>query len=82
MVGSTIIKNFYGERIGELKQDYKGNTVAYDRYGAILGTFNPKLNITTEFPSGRIVSTGDTTTALIWQAENKRKEMLTAQNKK
>lgn len=76
MIGSTPIKNFYGERIGELKKDYKGNTIAYDRYGAILGTYNPKLNVTTEFPSGRIVSTGDTTTALIWQAENARQERL------
>lgn len=82
MTGSEIIKNFYGERIGELKKDYRGNIVAYDRYGAILGNYNPKLNITTEFPSGRIVSTGDTTTALIWQAENKRREMFNAQNKK
>ena len=82
MMGSQIIKNFYGERIGELKKDYRGNTIAYDRYGAILGTYNPKLNITTEFPSGRIVSTGDTTTALIWQAENARKEKLNTTNKK
>lgn len=76
MIGSTIIKNFYGERIGELKKDYKGNTIAYDRYGAILGTYFPKQNFTTEFPSGRIVSTGDTTTALIWDAEKKRQERL------
>ena len=72
----TIIKNFYGERIGELKKDWKGNINAYDRYGALLGTYNSKLNITTAFPSGRIVSTGDTTTALIWQKENERKEKL------
>ncbi len=82
MFGSDIIKNFTGERIGELKKDARGNINAYGRYGELLGTYNPKLNITTEFPSGRIVSTGDTTTALIWQAENKRKEMFNNQNKK
>lgn len=76
MINSTIIKNFHGERIGELKKDYRGNTIAYDRYGAILGTYNPKLNITTEFPSGRIVANGDITSALIWDAEKKREERL------
>ena len=76
MIGSKIIKNWYGERIGELKQDARGNTIAYDRYGAILGTYFPKMNITTEFPSGRIVSSGDTTSALIWEAERKREERL------
>ena len=76
MTNSTIIKNFYGERIGELKKDYRGNIIAYDRYGAILGTYNPKLNITTEFPSGRIVANGDITSALIWDAEKKRDERL------
>ena len=75
----TIIKDFYGVRIGELKTDWKGNINAYDRYGALLGTYNPKLNVTTEFPSGRIVSTGDTTTALIWQKENERKQRLSGQ---
>ena len=76
MINSKVIKNWYGERIGELKEDSRGNTIAYDRYGAILGTYNPKLNITTEFPSGRIVSSGDTTSALIWEAERKREERL------
>ena len=76
MIGSEKIKNFTGEIIGELKQDVRGNTTAYDRYGAILGTYNQKLNITTEFPSGRIISTGNTLSALIWEAERKRAERL------
>lgn len=73
-----VIKNFYGERIGELRTDFRNYVSAYDRYNLLLGTYNPKLNITTEFPSGRIISTGDTTTALIWQKENERKSKLSA----
>ena len=72
MPTGNIIRNFYGERIGELRKDWRGNTNAYDRYNMLIGTFNPKLNITTEYPSGRIVSTGDTTTGLIWNKENER----------
>ena len=73
-----FVKNFSGERIGELRTDWKGNINAYDRYGGLLGTYNPKLNITTEFPSGRILATGDITNALIWNKENERKQKMNA----
>lgn len=80
MFNSKIIKDFYGARIGELQTDARGNINAYDRFGAMLGTYNPRTNVTTEFPSGRIVSTGDTTTALIWQKENERKAQFNKNN--
>lgn len=82
VVKKDIIKNFYGIRIGELRTDDRGNITALDRYGRIIGNYFKSLDITTEFPSGRILTKGDTTVALIWQKENERAERNKSKNKK
>lgn len=67
-----IIKDFYGRRIGEIRTDWRGNRIAMDMYGRILGNYDKKGNVTTVYPSGRIVASGDVLNALIWEEENKR----------
>ena len=65
-----IIKDFYHRIIGYIKTDAQGNKEAFDYYRRFLGRYIKDDNVTKDFYN-RIVARGDTTTALIYEAENK-----------
>ena len=60
------IHDFYGRIIGSLERLQNGDVKARDKHGRILGTYVKDLNLTKDM-YGRIVSRGDTTSALIWR---------------
>lgn len=66
----NTIKDFYGRIIGYLDSQPNGDIVAKDVSGRILGRYDSKSKVTKDF-YGRIVARGDTTSALIWQANGK-----------
>ena len=63
----TAIKDFYGKIIGFIQSYPNGDKKAFDVHGKILGTYKKKQDVTMDF-YGRIVARGDTTSALVWQA--------------
>lgn len=69
MIVKDTIKDFYGKILGYIEtDDVTGNKVAYDFYRKILGKYNKQDNCTRDF-YGRILSRGDITQALIYNAE-------------
>ena len=62
------IHDFYGRIIGSLEKMPNGDVKARDRHGRILGTYVKALDITKD-EHGRILTKGDTTSSLVWQAE-------------
>lgn len=77
----TNVKDFYGQIIGSLEDDSNGDIIAKDFYGKILGRYDKKQNVTKNF-FGKIISTGDTTTALVWQSYNEHKAKIEASKNK
>lgn len=66
-----IIRNYYGLIIGYITTDPQTQKqTARDFYRRILGSYDPKLNVTRDF-YGRIVSQGNSLASLIWTEENK-----------
>lgn len=70
-MSKELVKDFYGHIMGSL-EDQGAKVVARDFYGRILGYYDRSRNVTTDF-YGRIVSNGDTTAALIAQADAENK---------
>lgn len=59
------ITDFYGKILGYIKTDeHTKNRTAYNFYRQILGRYDAKRNVTTDF-YGRILSRGDTLSSLI-----------------
>ena len=74
MVTEKVIKDFYGRICGKLETQSNGDVIAKDFYGKILGRYYKLQDVTKDF-FGRILSTGDTTTALIGQANAKKDDV-------
>ena len=66
------IKDFYGAVIGYIDAAPNGDSIAHDRYGRILGRYKKASNVTMDF-YGKVIGSGDMTSALVYEAENKRK---------
>lgn len=67
MYNETVIKDFYGRRIGTIETDPKtGYKQVKDFYGKLLGTYDPKWDVTKDF-YGRVVARGDATSMLLNQ---------------
>ena len=66
-MATEYVKDFYGHIMGS-REDQGNRVVAKDFYGRILGYYDRNENRTRDF-YGRIVSEGDTTSALIAQAD-------------
>lgn len=66
-MAKETIKDFYGRIIGSIQTLPDGSKIAYDFYGKILGKFDKVQNVTKDF-YGRIISTGDSTSKLIWDS--------------
>ena len=64
-----MIYDFYGKIIGSIVTQPNGDKIAYDFYGKNLGRYSKQFNRTYDF-YGRIVATGDTTSALVWANNN------------
>lgn len=62
----NYIRNFYGQILGSIEEDNKGNKIGRDFYGRIVGRYDKSLNVTRDF-YGRIVGKGDMLSALINQ---------------
>ena len=69
------IKDFYGRIIGTRETQTNGNIIARDMHGKILGRYDKAQNVTMDF-YGKIISRGDTTSALIWQAYNEYQQQI------
>ena len=63
------IRDFQGRILGYIEEDSNGNRTARNFYRQNLGTYYAKENVTKDF-YGRIVSSGDTTQALIYKNNN------------
>ena len=70
---SQTIKDFYGKILGYIEEDLQGNKVAYDFYRRILGKYNKRENKTRDF-YGRILSNGDITSSLVYNASSNQKK--------
>lgn len=72
MIKEDKITDFYGHILGYVQTDTTtGNKTAYNFYRAILGKYDSRNNVTRDF-YGKIISRGDTTTALVYNSENKK----------
>lgn len=75
-----VIKDVYGKIIGSLEEDSRGDTIAKDFFGRILGRYDKKMDVTKDF-FGKIIGTGDLTSALIWQANAEHEAQINAMKK-
>jgi hypothetical protein len=68
-----IIRDRYGRLLGEIRPIGSGRLEARDRHGKLLGRYDPAKNETRD-PYGRLLTTGNTLSALVVRAaESKRK---------
>lgn len=74
----NVIKDFYGRIIGFQDTQPNGDIIAKNEYGKILGRYDAKMKMT-KTENGKIVSRGDTTSALIWQAYRTHQQELQQQ---
>lgn len=66
MGNRTAITNFYGKILGYLETKPNGDVQATDFYGRILGFYRKSQDKTVDF-YGKILSSGDITSGLIYQ---------------
>ena len=76
MMRREPIKNFNREIIGWLETDASGNQLAKDFYNILLGRYNAKTNITTNF-YGQVVGVGNHLLGLIYESDRAYKEKKT-----
>ena len=70
MVNTQVIKDFGGRILGYIDIDDKGNKTVRDFYRKILGYYDKQLDVTRDFYK-RIISRGDMSSALIYEAIKK-----------
>ena len=63
-MNKTYIRNFYGQILGSIEEDNKGNKTGRDFYGRIVGRYDKSTDVTRDF-YGRIVGKGDMLSSLI-----------------
>lgn len=66
MKTQTIIRDFYGKKLGTVITDEKGNKEVRNFYGKIVSRYDSKQDVTRDF-YGKIVSKGDTSISLLYQ---------------
>jgi extradiol dioxygenase family protein len=66
-----LVKDFYGKILGSLETQSNGDIIARDFYGKILGRYDKQMNVTKDF-LGKILTQGNITSGLIWEASSKR----------
>lgn len=67
-VSKEPVRLFSGKIIGYIETDAKGNQMARDFYGRILGTYDKQFNVTRDF-YGRIISKGNQVAGMIWNPQ-------------
>lgn len=67
---TEIIRDRYGKKLGEIRAAAGGRREARDRFGRLLGSYDPRTNETRD-RYGRLITKGNTLAALIMQAESK-----------
>lgn len=60
------IRDWTGKIIGFIETDFKGNKIARDFYGKIVGKYDKQFDVTRDF-YGRLVGRGDQTVGTIWK---------------
>lgn len=65
------IKDYYGKILGSLETQANGDIIARDFYGAILGRWDKKMDVTKDF-FGKIIARGNVVAGLVWEAASKR----------
>ncbi len=71
MIKEEKITDFYGYILGYIRTDtITGDKTAYNFSRVILGKYDSRNNVTKDF-LGKIISRGDTTTALVYNSKNK-----------
>lgn len=70
---SKKITDRYGRIIGYTEENTTGNVYARDRFGRLLGMYNPNSGITTD-RFGKTVARGDITGGLVWNSQDNYKK--------
>lgn len=70
---SKKITNRYGRIIGYTEENAAGNVYARDKFGRLLGMYNPNSGITTD-RFGKTVARGDITGGLVWNSQDNYKK--------
>lgn len=70
---SKKITDRHGRIIGYTEENTTGNVYARDRFGRLLGMYNPNSGITTD-RFGKTVARGDITGGLVWNSQDNYKK--------
>jgi hypothetical protein len=62
-----VIRDRYGRTLGEIRPVGSGRLEARNRHGRLLGRYDPKADETRD-PSGRLLTKGNTLSALVMKA--------------
>ena len=63
-MADQILKDPLGRVIARISTDSRGNMTIKDQLGVVLGTYDPKTNITRNF-YGQVIGSGNLLTSLI-----------------